>query len=209
MNEYVLGYLRHAATPQWKKDYNHKYYLANKEKWETYYNPTRADLKKDLKNTKKMLKDVTSEASKAWKTEKKKLKDAAKKGRLVYDDTEAVYNPATNMFDIVPVKRETAFNKRQYKETMKEARRQGRNTMEDFYYEAKRGLDETTRGIITNIKSQMKTVKSSDLSFGEKAKAMAEGARIIAAAKVGQFGINMRLRVMKLKTLGFNPYGWG
>ena len=209
MNEIMLGYLRHGVTSQWKKDYNHKYYLANKEKWATYYNPTRESIKSDVKNTKRMIKALSTEASSTWKKEKKKLKDAAKKGRLEYDDTEAVYNPSTNMFDLVPVKRETMFNKRQYKEAMKEARREGRNAMQDIYYEAKRGIDGTTKEIIKNVKSQMKAVKTSDLSFGDKAKALAEGARVIAAAKAGQLSINMHLRVMKLKTLGFNPYGWG
>lgn len=209
MNELVLSRLQHGLTPQWKKDYNHKYYMANKDKWSKYFTPSREDLKRDLKTSKKLLKGVSTTLSTGWKNEKNRLKKAAKRGYIEYDEPEYTINPSTNSWEITTVKRRADYNKRNYKDDIKEARRLGRQAVDNTYYNTKRNVKEAIDEIVKSVKHQMKEMTASDLGFGEKARIVAEGARIIATARAGQLGINMRLGVMKLKSHGFNPYDWG
>lgn len=205
MNDYTLSALYHALTPQWKKDYNHQYYLRNKEKWKGYRQTSdyvRNDYKTAIENTKKMMRD----ASTAWKQSKRQAKADAKRGYRETTDTKFVYNPDTDWYDLVPYSKREAYSKKQYKQDAKDARRKSKQEVRNYVYEAKKNSKEYTKNLIESVKQDMQNIKMSDMSSADKRKAIKEGRRIIKEAKKGQRKLNFELTITKLKSLGLNPY---
>jgi glutamate synthase domain-containing protein 2 len=206
MNEIVLRTICHGLTPQWKKDYNHKYYMANKEKWSKYYTQSRDELRGNYKDASRQIKDISKNARKQWKESKKQAKSDAKRGYRYVDDATWQYNPSTQMYDIVPYKRKEKYSMQEYKQDLKDARRENKKLARDIAYETKKSTKGVTKQIIDQVKQEMKNIKMSDMSFGEKIKALHEGKQIIREAKRGQRRINMQLTLMQIRSLGFNPW---